>query len=73
MNNPFLGIDIGTGSARLARLGYGAGPLERAFAAPPVLRVVEPGASLRETFCARKAHYRALDRARRTSFKEIAQ
>jgi xylulokinase len=60
------------GAARLAQLASGGGPLEKVCAPPPVLQVVEPDASLRETFRARMAHYRALYRALRTSFKETA-
>jgi len=59
------------GAARLAQLGYGGGSIEKVCAAPPVLNVVEPDASLAENLSAKLPRFRALYRALKSSFQEI--
>jgi xylulokinase len=60
------------GAARLARLAYSGEAIEKVCTAPPVLRVVEPDASLGEAFAAKAARYRALYRELKPYFKETA-
>jgi xylulokinase len=56
------------GAARLARLAAGEGSLESVCAPPPVARVEEPEAALRERLCRRRPLFRRLYRELKTAF-----
>ena len=60
------------GAARLAHLACG-GSVEEVCSVPPVRSVIEPDAALSEALAAKVVRYRALYRALKLSFQEIAQ